>query len=73
MREDGSVAIRPIISRTKIPLIQRGGSVAGQSNEDGGKAKKKGTSNIAQGSESPTADENLEEKTVSDSFNFAAK
>ena len=73
VKEEGSDALHSIPSRTKIPLIQRGGSIAPQSNEDGGKGKKKLAANPAQETESPTADESLEEKTISDAFNFAAK
>ena len=72
LKEDGVQSVPAVPSRTKIPLVQRGGSIVPQTADDGVKGKKgKGAATAAQGSESPTTDDNLEEKTVIDSYNFA--
>nr|CAB3266528.1 sperm flagellar protein 2-like [Phallusia mammillata] len=57
-------------SRTKIPLMQRGAPISSMLSDDAAKGKK-GKGAPPAGSESPVQDVNLEEKTISEGFNFA--
>ena len=75
MKEDGAtsagVAVAAVASKTKIPLIQRGGPVGPQAAEEGKAKKGKGQPNAGPGNESPSGEDGLEEKTIVDAYTFA--
>ncbi|XP_076812230.1 sperm flagellar protein 2-like [Clavelina lepadiformis] len=71
LQSDGEGAALPeSASRTKIPLVQRGAPIT-QAADEGAKGKKGKGAPPAQGADSPSHDDILEEKTALEAFNFA--